>query len=45
MNWAAVQAVAEAVGAIAVVASLIYLAILTTEQAGQTPGLRVEPAD
>lgn len=27
MNWAAVQAVAEAIGAIAVVASLIYLAI------------------
>lgn len=27
MNWAAIQAVAEAIGAIAVVASLIYLAI------------------
>lgn len=27
MNWAAVQAVAEAIGAVAVVASLIYLAI------------------
>lgn len=27
MNWAAIQAVAEAIGAIVVVASLIYLAI------------------